>query len=112
MTAQNTNNIDTATIGGRIKALRRDYKMTQEQLRELLNMSSDNKKISKIENGHTEPSCWELIKMSEIFHTTTDYLLTGRKDPPKEDTLPPLTPAEQTFIIELAEKIQSFKSGN
>ena len=112
MTAQNTNNIDTATIGGRIKALRRDYKMTQEQLRELLNMSSDNKKISKIENGHTEPSCWELIKMSEIFHTTTDYLLTGRKDPPKEDTLPTLTLAEQTYIIELAEKIQSFKSGN
>lgn len=104
--------IDTSTIGGRIKALRKEYKITQEQLRELLNMSSENKKISKIENGHTEPSCWELVKMSEIFHTTTDYLLTGRKDPPKEDALPTLTPAEQAFIVELAEKIQSFKSGN
>ena len=104
--------IDTSTIGGRIKALRKEYKVTQEQLREMLKMSNDNKKISKIENGHTEPTCWELIKISEIFHTTTDYLLTGRKEPPKEDALPTLTPVEQAFILGLAEKIKGFKSGN
>ena len=43
--------IDTSTIGGRIKALRKEDKVTQEHLREMLKMSNDNKKISKIENS-------------------------------------------------------------
>ena len=93
------------TIGGRIASLRKASHFTQEKLSEKMGLWADSKKISKIENDHTEPSCWELVKLAEILHTTTDYILTGKEkiQAPSSFTL---TPAEQSFILALAERIQ------
>lgn len=47
--------------------------MTQNDLAEQLGVSQQT--ISKYENGSREPDLENLIRMSKIFHVTTDYLL-------------------------------------
>lgn len=47
--------------------------LTQSELAELLGVSQQT--ISKYENGSREPDLENLIRMSKIFHVTTDYLL-------------------------------------
>ena len=97
---------DTTRIGGRIADLRTKLNMTQDELAEKMGLFVDSKKISKIENDRTEPDCCELVKLAEILYTTTDYILTGKEkiQPSSSFTL---TPAEQSFILALAERIQS-----
>lgn len=52
--------------------------LTQSELAELLGVSQQT--ISKYENGSREPDLENLIRMSKIFHVTTDYLL-GLSEP-------------------------------
>lgn len=47
--------------------------LTQNELAERLGVSQQT--ISKYENGSREPDLENLIRMSKIFHVTTDYLL-------------------------------------
>ena len=52
--------------------------LTQSELAELLGVSQQT--ISKYENGSREPDLENLIRMSKVFHVTTDYLL-GLSEP-------------------------------
>ncbi len=61
----------------RIRALREDNELTQEQICKLLNISIRTYK--RIEKKETEVSGTELIKLCTIFRTTADYLLLGKK---------------------------------
>lgn len=101
--------INENTIGGRICQLRKNNGITQEKLKEMLNIESHSTRISKIENGYTEPTCWELVEFSKIFNTTTDYILTGDIQTPP---LPVVTPEEQGFILAWANKIRTFQNSN
>jgi transcriptional regulator with XRE-family HTH domain len=70
--------------GGIIKnlvKLRKDADMSQFELAEILGVSQQT--ISKYENGTREPDNATLIKLSEIFNCSVDYLLdrTTIKDP-------------------------------
>lgn len=60
-------------IGERIKELRAEKKMSQEKLGQLLSVSQDT--VSLWENSKSIPSADIIIKLSEIFAVSCDYLL-------------------------------------
>ena len=63
----------TETFGARIKRLREEKHLKQEQVASVLRVN--RKAISHYENDLREPSFEILIKMSELFRVPTDYLL-------------------------------------
>ncbi|HBF36112.1 MAG TPA: transcriptional regulator [Firmicutes bacterium] len=66
-------------IGERLKFLREEKKLTQQQLAEFIH--SSQQKISNYEKDIVEPDCETLIKLADLFQTTTDYIL-GRTNLP------------------------------
>lgn len=69
------------TFGNKIKALRREANMTQEQLSELLSLSPQA--VSRWETDAVMPDISLLPPLANLFHVTTDYLLgmdTYQKD--------------------------------
>lgn len=66
-------------IGYRIKELRERAGMTQQRLAELMSVLRPT--ISQIENGERKICAEELIKLSEIFSVSVDYLLDLEKLP-------------------------------
>jgi len=61
------------TFGERIRRLRRDHKLKQEQVAAVLNVN--RKAISHYENDVREPSFESLVRLAELYHVSTDYLL-------------------------------------
>ena len=74
----NKNNgiIDTATVGGRIKKLRIDAGLTQDQLAENLHLEGKSA-ISNYENNSRGVSAEMLTRLSCLFHVPADYILSG-----------------------------------
>lgn len=64
----------------RIKQLRKDFKVTQVQLAELLNVSLRN--FQYIESGKQNLNQDQLIAIADYFDVSLDYLV-GRSDDPK-----------------------------
>ena len=63
-------------FGDRIRKLRRDRDITQEQLAKFLNVTSAAVgKYEKVPNAY--PSIPILIKIADYFHVSTDFLLRG-----------------------------------
>lgn len=61
------------TFGQKLRQLRIEYKLTQEELAEKLNLSKAN--ISKYESDNIEPNLQTLSIISKLFNVTTDYLI-------------------------------------
>lgn len=57
----------------RLKELREETGTSQQTLAKTLNMSK--MAISHWESGHSEPSINQLIKLSDFFDVTVDYLV-------------------------------------
>ena len=57
----------------RLKELRTERNISQKELGELMNMSK--MAISPWESGHSEPSIAQLIRLSEFFEVSVDYLI-------------------------------------
>lgn len=64
-------------VGERISALRKERKLSQGQLAELLGVS--RQAVSKWENDQSSPDTLNLIRLSEVLDTEVEYLATGRK---------------------------------
>ena len=64
-------------IGSKIKAARVEKKFTQEQVAEVLGVSRQT--ISNWENGKSSPDIISVIKMSECYGVSLDYLLKGEE---------------------------------
>ena len=64
-------------IGSKIKAARLKKKMTQEQVAELLGVSRQT--ISNWENEKSYPDIISVIKMSDYYEASLDYLLKGEQ---------------------------------
>lgn len=62
-------------IGSKIKAARVEKKFTQEQVAEVLGVSRQT--ISNWENGKSYPDIISVIKMSDCYGVSLDYLLKG-----------------------------------
>ena len=60
-------------FGDKVKELRHEKRLTQQQLAELLGVAVSA--ISSYESGSRYPSYEVLISLSRIFHVSTDYLL-------------------------------------
>lgn len=67
---------DPIACGNRIRTLRQQKNLTQEQLAEELSIFY--KYVSKIENGNSTASLDLLIDIADYFGVTVDYLLLGR----------------------------------
>lgn len=61
------------TIGDRIKQLRDEAGLSQMQLSEKIGLSQSA--IARYELNKTEPKASDIIKLSEFFGVSADYLL-------------------------------------
>ena len=61
----------------RIKDLREDHDLTQQQVADYLGMKQSQ--YSRYERGHRDIPTDVLIKLAELYKTTTDYLLGREK---------------------------------
>lgn len=65
-------------FGTKLKALRKGLNLTQQQLAERIGVAKSV--VSYYESGDRFPSYDVLIKLTHVFHTTTDYLLDIEKN--------------------------------
>ncbi|HGG0416061.1 TPA: helix-turn-helix domain-containing protein [Clostridium sporogenes] len=65
-------------FGDRLKELREEKDLTQEELGKFLNVS--RQAISSYESEETEPSINNLVKLANIFNVSLDYLLCRTKE--------------------------------
>ena len=65
------------TFAKRLKELRDEKGLTQQEIGKLVNMSK--MAVSHWEKGHSEPSIAQLICLSNYFEVTVDYLV-GKTD--------------------------------
>lgn len=70
-------NIDYEALGKRIANLRKKRRLTQEQMAEKTELSTNY--ISHIENSHSIPSLETLMKLCEVLNVTPDELLLGTR---------------------------------
>lgn len=66
------------TLGDKLSKLRKENNYTQEQLADILGVS--RQAISKWESNITYPETDKLIRMSELFNCSLDYLLKDTKE--------------------------------
>ncbi len=78
------------TIAEKIKQLRKDNKMTQEDLAEKLNVSRQT--ISKWETNIAIPDADNIVAISKLFNITTDELLDYKVETVKK---------KQQFILDM-----------
>jgi transcriptional regulator with XRE-family HTH domain len=64
-------------VGTRIRAMRKSYGMTVQQLGDSSHMSRSN--VSKIENGQTDPTLLTLEKLAIALHTEEAKLFVASK---------------------------------
>ncbi len=64
-------------LGHRINELRQAFGWNQVQLAEKLNITKQT--VSNWENENIQPSVEMLLRLAELFHVSTDYLL-GREE--------------------------------
>ena len=68
---------DTVEFGKRLRELREESGMTQEELAQKVNVEKQH--INRMENGKRACSIDSAISLSEVLHTSTDYLLIGKE---------------------------------
>lgn len=64
-------------IDERLQELRKKAGYSQEQVAEILGIS--RQAISKWESGQGNPEIDNIIKLTEIYHVSTDYILLGQE---------------------------------
>lgn len=72
------------TFGEKLQKLRAREGLSQDRLAELLDVS--RQAVSKWERDETMPETEKVVRISDCFHVTTDYLL---KDAPEQKMSPP-----------------------
>lgn len=68
---------DLVESGKRIKSLRKQHGLTQEELAEQLGIAVNT--VSRIEIGNRGISIDLAIELAVRFHTTLDYIFLGRE---------------------------------
>jgi transcriptional regulator with XRE-family HTH domain len=102
---------ETSTIGEKVKALRGQDGVSQEDLANALGMSRSA--VSQIENGERNISSNELRQMAKFFRTTADFLL-GLENLPEvtleeRDGFRRAEPKEDIRISVPQQKVEKFK---
>lgn len=89
------------TVGERIKNLRKQKKLNQEDLRKIIDVSA--RTMSMIENNEADLSIKDIEKLSEFFNVSINYLIKGAEE---ENTI---SETEQE-IIQLVRKDADIKA--
>jgi transcriptional regulator with XRE-family HTH domain len=63
------------SLGARLRSVRKQKRITQQQLAVLCNIEKAN--LSRIESGITNPTILTLFKMSKALDTTLPDIFTG-----------------------------------
>lgn len=74
-------------IADRLKDLRKNAGYSQEQLAEMLEIS--RQAVSKWESAQGYPDIENVIRLSQIYHVSTDYILLGSKNETSPDDVLP-----------------------
>lgn len=79
---------ENMNIADRLKELRKKAGYSQEQLAEMLDVS--RQAVSKWESAQGNPDIENLVKLTEIYHVSADYILIGhtKEDLPKVPETP------------------------
>lgn len=93
-----------ADLGKRIKTLRTQQNLTQTQLANQLHVTKSM--VSAYETDSRTPSYNTLIKLSHIFHVSTDYLLGVDRNEKDIISLSGLTDEEKVAIINLVKAMR------
>ena len=70
-------NINQKEIGQRIRSLRKENRLSQEELANKLNINTDH--LGRLETGNRGMSIDLLAEISKYFTVSTDYILFGQK---------------------------------
>lgn len=105
---------DYSVIGRRIKNIRLEKKLRQEDLADKLDVSIAF--MSRVERGTSQINLKRLTQIAEILNVSPGYLLTGSnvtsKDYLKEDfrqLLEKCTPEQQKLIYQISELVSRTK---
>ncbi|MFB5690269.1 helix-turn-helix domain-containing protein [Bacillus cereus] len=90
-------------IGEKIKELRKNSKITQEQLGNAIGVSK--MAISYFEKGKKSPGRESLKKIADYFGVTTDYLLGRSEDPELNEEEDKVVTEEGKNIMSLIESL-------
>lgn len=100
------------SIGARIRSMRKLNHLTQKQLADKINVSSQV--ISNWERGYTNPDHEDVAMLARVLNCSADYLLGNTDDPTppnQNETLPPLTPKDERDIArDLERMMESLES--
>lgn len=97
-------------FGLRLRALRNEKKLTQDELGKLLNVSG--KTIGTWERDPRQPNIEAINKLASIFDVTTDYLL-GNSNEKQPQKYYDLSDKEKNDIAIQAEKLmEGIETGN
>ena len=96
-TFKNNKPADTSTVGGRIKKLRLDLGLSQEQLGYALGM--EGKCVIYGYESNRRGVSWDVfVELARVLYTTPEYIMTGSE------------PDEDPYVIEAAALIRSLKT--
>ena len=71
--------LNTAATGARIRELRKNHKLTVEQVRDFLGLES-TQSIYKWQRGDSMPTIDNLYALSTLFETSVDDILIGSRE--------------------------------
>ncbi len=91
--------IDYKKLGMRIKEIRINRNLTQENLAQMVDCNSSH--ISNVENAHTKVSLMALLAIANALDTTIDYLLADQYKKSKN--------ALDSAILKALEKVDNEK---
>lgn len=83
-------------LADRLQDLRKKANYSQEQVADLLGIS--RQAISKWESGQGKPELDNIIKLTEVYHVSADYIISGQ-----EHTLP-IPPQPKKSLSHIAQK--------
>jgi transcriptional regulator with XRE-family HTH domain len=116
------------TFGTRLKKARNNKRMTQHEVAKLLGLNFTT--ISKYENDKSQPDNDTLLKISQLYDVSLDWLLLGELKPVSDEPygkakvyidgeIEVLTPEEARYLKDslemfrlLKEKREKYESGN
>lgn len=90
---------DKIECGKRLKQLREAIGKTQQEVAQDLSISVDT--LRKLEQGKRMPSAWIIDILGDYYKITTDYIISGKSEPPMEAfENPDSTSPEKKIILE------------
>jgi transcriptional regulator with XRE-family HTH domain len=98
-----------ATFGERLRLLREEKKLTQNQIGKLLKVSESS--IGKYESEQRTPTPNTITKLADYFNVTTDYLLgrTPHRTPEITIIAPSSDDARDDLPVEAQRSIEEFE---